>query len=297
MFFKNLHIYRLPALWLPPFPALAEQLARGPFVKCPSNQPVSRGWVPPTNDCDLLYVSGWQVMLALATEQRLLPSSVVNDEVRERAKLFAAETGYAPGRKQLRDLRERVIEELLPRAFTRTTITRVWIDPSEGWLCIDTGSQAKAEEVIEHLRLCLDDFPLSLPRTVMSPQSAMAGWLAVGDLHDNFTVDRDCQVKGVGEEKTTVTYQRCTVEGADEIRGQLAKGLLPTKLAMTWDDRLSFVLHENLAVKRLTFLDLTTEAETPDDQFQADFALMTGELSRFLPQLVEALGGEAEECA
>ncbi|MGA7479604.1 MAG: recombination-associated protein RdgC, partial [Azonexus sp.] len=250
-------------------------------------------------DGALVFALDRQWLLALSVEQRLLPSSVVNDEVRERAEAMETQQGYAPGRKQLKELRERVTEELMPRAFTRRRSTFVWIDPQNGWLCVDAGSPAKAEEVIEHLRHCLDDFPLTLLHTQLSPTSAMADWLAGGDAPAGFTIDRDCELKAAGEEKAAVRYVRHPLEG-DEIKAHLAAGKLPTRLALSWDDRISFILTEKLEIKRLAFLDLLKEAaeksaEHADEQFDADFALMTGELSRFLPQLVEALGGEVAE--
>ena len=300
MWFRNLQLYRLPTPWNIDLAKFDEQLARAPFVKCPSNQPMSRGWVSPRRDGALVYSQGRQWMIALSVEQRLLPSSVVNDEVRERAELIEAQQGYAPGRKQLKELRERVTEELMPRAFTRRRTTYVWLDPQAGWFCVNAGSPAKAEEVIEHLRHCLDDFPLTMLHTQISPQSAMADWLAGGDAPGAFTIDRDCELKAVGEEKAAVRYVRHPLDGdgiSGEIKAHLASGKLPTKLALTWDDRISFVLGEKLEIKRLAFLDLLKEeaeksAEHADEQFDADFALMTGELARFLPQLVEALGGE-----
>ncbi len=299
MWFRNLQLYRLPTSWAIDLASLEEQVARGPFVRCPSNQPLSRGWVAPRRDGALVFALDRQWLLALAVEQRLLPSSVVIEEVRERAEAIEAQQGYAPGRKQLKELRERVTEELMPRAFTRRRSTFVWIDPQNGWLCVDASSPARAEEVIEHLRHCLDDFPLTLLHTRLSPQSAMADWLAGGDAPAGFTIDRDCELKASGDEKSAVRYVRHPLEG-DEIKAHLANGKLPTRLALTWDDRISFVLTEKLEIKRLAFLDLLKEqaersAEHADEQFDADFALMTGELSRFLPQLVAALGGEAVE--
>ncbi len=168
-----------------------------------------------------------------------------------------------------------------------------------GWLCVDASSPAKAEEVIEHLRHCLDEFPLTLLHTQLSPQSAMADWLAGGDAPACFTIDRDCELKAAGEEKAAVRYVRHPLEG-DEVKAHLASGKLPTRLALTWDDRISFILSEKLEIKRLAFLDLLKEeaersAEHADEQFDADFALMTGELTRFLPVLIEALGGEKVE--
>ena len=132
MWFKNLQLYRLPAPWAIDLASLEEQVARGPFVKCPSNQPLSRGWVSPRRDGALVFSLNHQWLIALSVEQRLLPSSVVNDEVRERAEVLEVQQGYAPGRKQLKELRERVTEELMPRAFTRRRSTFVWIDPQNG---------------------------------------------------------------------------------------------------------------------------------------------------------------------
>lgn len=298
MWFKNLQLYRLPTPWTIELAALEEQLARGPFQRCASHEAMSRGWLSP-RDGSLVYSLNRQWLIALGIEQRLLPSSVINDEVRERAKAAEAQQGYAPGRKQMKELKERVTEELMPRAFTKRRTTYVWIDPQAGWFCVDAGSQAKAEEVIEHLRWSLDDFPLQLLHTQLSPTSAMADWLAGGEGPAGFTIDRDCELKAAGEEKAAVRYVRHPLEGS-EIKEHLANGKLPTRLALTWNDRISFVLTEKLEIKRLTFLDLLKEEaeqamENADEQFDADFALMTGELSRFLPQLVEALGGEAAD--
>lgn len=302
MWFKNLQLYRLPTPWAIDLAKLDEQLERGTFSRCPSHQPMSRGWVAPRKDGALIYSSNNQWLIALAVEQRLLPSSVINDEAKERAEQIAEQQGYAPGRKQMKEIKERVTEELMPRAFTKKRTTFIWIDPKNGWFCVDAGSPGKAEEVIEHVRHCLDEFPLKPLHTQLSPQSAMADWLAGGDAPAGFTIDRDCELKAMGEEKAAVRYVRHPLgdEVGGEIKAHLAAGKLPTRLALTWDERISFVLTEKLEIKRLAFLDVLKEeaeksAEHADEQFDADFALMTGEISRFLPQLVAALGGEVVE--
>ncbi len=303
MWFKNIQLYRLTTPLNIDHPKLEAQLSRGPFIKCPSNQPMSRGWASPRNDGELVFSLGGQWLIALAVEQRLLPSSVVNEEVKERAEGIEAQQGYAPGRKQLKELKERVTEELMPRAFTSRRSTFVWIDPVNGWFCVDASSPAKGEEVIEHLRHCLDEFPLTMLHTNLSPVSAMADWLAGGEAPEGFTIDRDCELKACSEEKSSVRYARHPLDGdviEGEVKAHLAGGKLPTKLALTWDERISFILTEKLEIKHLAFLDLLMEqaektAEHASEQFDADFALMTGELARFLPQLIAALGGEVIE--
>ncbi|SIQ95588.1 recombination associated protein RdgC [Aromatoleum tolulyticum] len=297
MFFKNLMIYRLPAPWAMTAEDLAEQLARKGFQPCGNQDQETRGWVSPTGDEFLLHQVGDQWLIALGFEQKLLPSSVVKQEAEVRAEAIAEQQGYKPGRKQMKDLREQVLQELLPRAFVRRTKVFAWIDPVDGWLGVDAPSQTRAEDVLEVLRQTLDWLPLALLRTELSPTSAMADWLAGGEAPAGFTIDQDCELRSITEDHAAVRYVHHPLEG-EEVRGHLTAGKLPTRLALTFDDRVSFVLTEKLELKRLDFLDLVKEkleeqgAEDAAALFDAGFALMTGELRRLLAAVVEALGGE-----
>ncbi|MBI1906107.1 MAG: recombination-associated protein RdgC [Rhodocyclales bacterium] len=299
MWFKNLQLYRLPVGWNVSADDLEQQLARRRFQPCGSQDMESRGWISPTGDEVLVHRVGGQWLLALGVEQRLLPSSVVKQEAAERAEELAERQGYKLGRKQMKELQEQITQEFLPRAFTRRRKVFAWIDPAAGWLGIDAPSQARAEDVLEILRQTLDSFPLALLRTELSPTGAMADWLAGGDAPAGFTIDQDCELKAVTEEKAAVRYVRHTLEG-DEVRAHLEAGKMPTRLALTFDERVSFVLTEKLEIKRLDFLDVIKEkledADSDDARALADaeFALMTGELAPMLAAVVEALGGEVK---
>ncbi|MDR2014492.1 MAG: recombination-associated protein RdgC [Azoarcus sp.] len=294
MWFKNLQIYRLPAGWKITSASLEACLNARPLQPCGSQNIESHGWVPPRNDAALLHAAGGQWLMAFGVESRLLPASVVRQEAEDRAAVLAGKQGYRPGRGKMKELREQVTQEFLPRAFTRRHRIRVWIDPVNGWLGIDTPSTARAEEVIECLRKTIDHFPLVLLRTVRSPGSAMADWL-VGGAPASFTVDQDCELRSVGEEKATVRYTCHPLDGS-EIKNHLTTGKAPTRLALTFNDRVSFVLTEKLEIKRLDFLNGVREelggGEDDEAMFDAEFALMTGELAHLLPALIKALGGE-----
>lgn len=296
MWFKNLQIYRLPANWDMTLERLEEQLAKKPFHPCGSQDMESRGWLSPLGNEVLVHAVGQQWLVCLGFEHRLLPSAVVKQEADERAEEMAEQQGYKLGRKQMKDLREQVMQELLPRAFTRRRRMYAWIDPVNGWLVIDAASQSKAEDMLEQLRHTLDSFPLTLLRTEKSPMSAMADWLAGNEAPAGFSIDQDCELRSVAEDKAAVRYVRHPLEG-DEVKGHLEAGKLPTRLALTFDDRISFVLTEKLEIKRLDFLDVVRdqiegEQEDKEALFNAEFALMTGELAHLLPAVVEALGGE-----
>jgi recombination associated protein RdgC len=299
MWFRNLQIYRLSDEWKWDAAGLSEKLGQAGFQACGAFDMQARGWVPPRGEeGELLLAVNRQWLLALGVEQKLLPAAVIRQYTQARIAELEAKQGFKAGRAQARDLREQVTAELLPRAFVKRRLVYVWIDPIHHWLVIDAASPAKAEEVLEHLKGTLDDLPLRLLRTRVAPGTAMTGWLAGNEAPAGFTIDRDCELSAVGEDKAVVRYVRHALDG-EEIGRHIAAGKAVTRLAMTWRDRISFVLTEQLQVKRLAFLDiLKDEAERQveggGDLFEADFALMSGELAPLMADLTAALDGEAE---
>lgn len=295
MWFRNLQLYRLPENWDMTVDQLSEQLARLSFQPCGSQDMSSQGWAPVLHD-SLVHSVGGQWMIALGVEQRLLPASVVKQVCDDKAEEIEAQQGFKPGRKQMKDVKEAVMMELLPRAFTRRRKVFAWIDPKDGWLAIDAASRSAAEPVVEALHKALDELPLKLLNTENSPGAAMTGWLAGGDAPDGFSIDQDCELRAVTDEASAVRYVRHSLEG-EEIREHIAAGKQVSKLALSFDDKLAFILTDKFEIKRLQPLDSLTgkeegDAKSREEQFDADFALMTGQLRQLIPALLVALGGE-----
>jgi recombination associated protein RdgC len=296
MWFKNLQIYRLPAPWAMTAEQLAGFLVPQAFTPCTSIELQSQGWVAPRPNGGLVHTVNCQMLMALATEKKLLPSSVINQVAKARAAEMEEQQGFKPGRKQMKELKEQVADELLPRAFSIQSSTRVWIDPVNGWLVIDTSSASRAEDVIRFLLKAVERFPLDTLRVAQSPVSAMTEYLLADEAPGGFTVDQDTELRATGQGKATVRYLRHTLESAD-VRRHIEGGKQCTRLAMTWADRVSFVLTESLTVKRVAVLDVLKEIEgsaNDDERFDTDFALMTGELAKMIVDLVAAMGGEMD---
>jgi recombination associated protein RdgC len=299
MWFKNLQIYRLPAPWAITPEKLEASLAPQTFAPCTSLDLQSQGWVSPRDNGMLVHTVNRQMLLLLRTEKKLLPASVINQVSKARAAEIEEQQGFKPGRKQMKELKEQVADELLPRAFSILSNTWTWIDPVNGWLVVDASSTSKAEDVLKLLIKAVDKFPMDSLRVTRSPLAAMTDWLAADEAPHGFTVDQDTELRASGESKATVRYVRQSVE-AEDVRRHIAAGKQCTRLAMTWADRVSFVLTESLAVKRLAPLDVIKEdndvtSKNDDERFDSDIVLMTGELNRLLGDLVEALGGEMKE--
>jgi recombination associated protein RdgC len=296
MWFKNLLVYRLaPDLSLTA-EVFEEKLKDSALRPCGSFEMESRGWVAPRTEDRFLHSLERQWLIMFGVNQKLLPGSVVAQTARERAAKLAEKQEHPVGRKQMRDIRERVLEELMPKALSRRRTLGAWIDPLHHWLVIDTAADKKADELLESLIGADVDIEARRLETQQSPAAAMTLWLSSGQVPAPFTIDQDLELKAAGESRAIVRYVNHPLEGK-EIREHIAGGKTATRLGMTWKNRVSFVLTEQLQIKRVAFLDILKEetqdqAEDAEEQFDIDFALMTGELAALLDDLVRALGGE-----
>ncbi|MDD4979480.1 MAG: recombination-associated protein RdgC [Gallionella sp.] len=297
MWFKNIFIYRLPADFAITATALQEKLAQKPLMPCSGLDKQSRGWVSCRGDDRLVHVAQKQILFALGVEQKLLPAAIINKFAKERIADIEAQQGYKSGRKQMKDIKLAVADELLPRAFALQRITYAWLDLANGRLIIEAASSAKADELLEQLGKTVDNFPVQLLQTELSPVAAMTDWLAREQAPAGFSIDRELELRSSDASKATVRYANHALEGK-EILAHIANGKRVTRLGMTWNDRISFVLNEHLQLKRIDFLEIIKEesskvADNEDEMFELDFTLMTGELAKMLTDLTQALGGEA----
>nr|WP_315539484.1 recombination-associated protein RdgC [uncultured Comamonas sp.] len=289
---KNVIIYRIASSWNGSLQVLEEALQKSPFVPCGPTQEKSSGWVPPRGeDHGLLAESiGGQWMLRFMSESKLLPADVLNRKVAEKTDAIEKEFGRKPGKKEKQELKDEAKLDLLPMAFTKKGAMWVWLDPQAKLLVLDTGAQGRADEVVTLLVESLQGFGVALLDTQTSPQTAMAHWLVSQEPPVGFSVDRECELKAADESKAVVRYGRHPLD-IEEVKEHVQQGKLPTKLAMTWDDRVSFVLSDTLQVKKIAFLDSVLDEAGEEGGFDTDVAIATGELSRLIPDLVEALGG------
>lgn len=296
-------LYRLGPGWPASAAQLEEALAREPFAECGATQQKSTGWVPPRGQDHgaLVEAVDGQWIARFAIETKPVPGDAVRRKVQEAVAQIEKTSGRKPGKKELRDLRDDALIALLPQAFARRSQVSVWLNPRERWLVLDAGSQGKADELISSLvRVSGQGFAIHLLQTARSPQAAMAGWLAAqsaDELPAALHVERECELKGSGEEPAVVKFARHDL-ATDEVRQHIAEGKLPTRLALGWQGRVGFVLTQALQLKKIAFLDgVFDERPAPanaDERFDADVALATGELSGLIADLLAALGGEVD---
>ncbi len=298
MWFKNLLLYRFTEPFTLLSDELEQSLAKHGFKPCASQQLESIGWTSPLGRGHetLVHPAQGFYMVCARTEEKVLPTAVINELLQERVTEREDAEGHKLSRKERSELKDEIIFELLPKAFHFSRSTYAYIDSRQGWLIVDASSSQKAEKLLSLLRESVGSLPVVPPVTVNHPNTVMTEWLTNPEtVPAEFEIEDECELRG--EEGGIVRCKRHDLS-APEIKNHLQNGKLVTKLALTFADKLGFVLDEQLALKRLKFLDTLQErAEDIDGsdelaRFDADFSIMTLELAEFLPHLMNLFGGE-----
>ena len=296
MWFRNLKVFRLTPHWADHIETMGEALKSHAFAGSDDLSATAQGWVAPRENDDRLAVPvQGQYLLALRLEKKLLPATVINQETKARALLLEAEQGYKPGRKQLKDLKQSVTDELMPRAFRIARDIGVWVDPVNRWLVVDAASSGQAEEVLSALGKSMHPYPVEPIQLSHSVTGLMTNWMIAGQAPDGFGLDPESQWQSTGDSAGVIRYVRHELSN-EAITRHVQAGYQCTRLALTWQDRISFVLTETADCKRVNALDILQEranaesGTTPEDKLDSDFMLMTAELNQLLIALTEALG-------
>jgi len=302
MWFKNLAIYRFTESFNDSAETLAEKLESMQFTPCTQQQQFSAGWTVPLalaeGEGSLVHSANGFMMLCLKKQEKVLPNVVIAEIVTERAEEAEEKQGRKLNKKERAELKDEVIFELLPQAFAFSRKTYAYIDPKGGWIVVDAASAKKAEDLLSLLRKTLGSLPVVPPSTKNRPINVMTQWLVEEKSPTDIKVEDECELRSPEEDGGIIRCKRHDL-AAPEIKNHLDTGKQVSKLAISWAERLSFIVDESLMIKRLRFLELIqdqvadTQANDETEQFDADFSIMTAELANFLPHLLEIFGGES----
>jgi recombination associated protein RdgC len=299
--FKNAKVYQLQVPFEFDQMALHAQLSERRFRPCGPVETATMGWTAPLgpNAEMLVHTVGKVHLIAMRRQERLLPGSVVAEAVAERVAEIEQTEMRSVARRERSQLREELLAEMLPKAFTRSRVVRAYIDVAEGWVVIDASSDKAAEEVLVLLRQSLGRFPAKPLEPQVLAAARMSDWVRSGQAAEGFELEDSCILQDPDETGSTV---RCRGQdlSAPEVRNHLDTGKRAVSLGLNWKDRLSLVLDDDLSLKRLRFADeVANELDTGDADddgavLDAELALLSLELRAVLAGLGRAFGLEVE---
>ena len=267
------------------------------FSSCTPAQASSLGWVPaPDDPASALACGGAILDGASQARGKLLPATVVREQANERCAQIAKAQGRKVSRRERLAVTDEVTQDLLPRAFSRSSTIRAIIADQAGWIWIDSSSAGRSEEVLNHLREALGNLPAVLPDTQKSPAHMMTQWLMQGGVPDAIELGDEADFADQREEEF------CEGAGyldSEEVLAHLASGHQVEKVALEWGARVAAIVDKDLSLRRLKFSDAIREAndELVEDSLaraDADFLILCEVLAGFQTDLIKAFGGIAE---
>lgn len=300
-FFKNLMVYRLSRDFNIDIAELEQQLQLLRFTPCGSQDMAKTGWYPPLGqELDQLHHEvNNQILLVIRREEKMLPKPVISEELGKRVSRLEQDQGRRLKKTEKDSLRDEVLHSLLPRAFSKNSVVRLWINVTDGLIMVDASSAKRAEDSLALLRKTLGSLPV-VPLTMETPiELTITEWVRSGNAPAGFALGDEAELKAILEDGGIGRFKKQALV-SDEIHVHLEAGKVVTKLSLDWQERVQFVLCDDGSVKRLKFTDELMQQNDDIDRediaqrFDADFVLMTGELSSLINGLTTSLGGEAK---
>ncbi|ASK92669.1 recombination-associated protein RdgC [Xanthomonas campestris pv. trichodesmae] len=295
MFFRNLTMFRFPTSL--DLSAVEELLPQCTLKPVGPLEMASRGFVSPFGREETEQLShrlGDFLWLAVGGQDKMLPGAVINDAHEQKCAEIEKREGRRPRGNARKRLKDDIIHELLPKAFVRNSRTDVILDLANGLAIVDTSSRKVGESVVSEIRGMLGSFPALPLNAEVAPRAVLTGWIAGEPLPESLSIGEEAELRDPIEGGAIVKCQHQELRG-DEIDKHLEAGKQVTKLALVLDDNLSFVLGDDLVIRKLKFLDGAldqlddVEGDGARAELDARFALQSAEMRRLFLVLEQAL--------
>ncbi len=295
--FKNAMIYRLTKSLDWSEKTLSDALENNQYHPCNQSEMSKFGWSTPLKGSELLYFTvGKQILLLAQKEEKILPAHVIKRELDARVEKLEQAENRKLKKVEKQTLKDDVVATLLPRAFSKYQQTALWIDAENNLIYVDAASAKRAEEALALLRKSLGSLPVVPLTFANEPSLVMQEWVAKESIPQWLVSLEEAELRDANNGVIRCKQQALD---SDEILS-LVNSKYVTKLALEWEEHLSFVLNEDCSLKRLKFADQIREKnddilkEDYAQRFDADFVLMTGILSKLTENLLHDFGGEKE---
>lgn len=299
--FKSLVIYKMSRDADVSIENLAKELPNFTYSPCGSQDMKKTGWVPSIEGSkELLHSSNGHVLLTIMTEEKIIPASVIKECVAEKVARIEESQGRKLKKTEKESIKDEVLHELLPRAFSKYNKTLIWIHNASKRIMVEAGSAKKAEDALALLRKTLGSLPV-VPFTTETPiELTLTSWIKEQVIPDGFTVLDEAELKAILEDGGVITSKKEDLFN-EEIKQHIDAGKMVTKLAIDWREKISFLFTSDGLLKRIKMSDAVMEQNSDIDKedaaqkFDADFVLVTGELIQMLDDVDKAFGALSEE--
>jgi recombination associated protein RdgC len=287
MWFKNAQIFQLKDTESLDTNELIDKIPEFPLKECGSQEEFSFGWMPLIRNSEQWSLASDRCLLFRAgKEEKVLPSAVVREELEAKVAEIELIEGRKVGRKEQSDMKDELVFTLRPKAFSKRTDIWAYIDLQAKILVLNSTNAGMTELLFKHLQTTLGSFPMTPLQAQVAPSSLMTDWLVKNEVPASLETGDECEIQDSSEDKATIRFKALEPLSEDVTR-HLEQGMAVKNLALRWTDKLSFVLHEDLTLRKIKFDDALKEAAFNDSQggglsdMDANFSIMSLTMREF----------------
>lgn len=287
MWFNNIQIFQLKNVEALDTNELVDKLPDFPLKECGSQEEFSFGWLPLIRKSEQWSLIGNNcLMIRAGKEEKVLPSSVVREELENKVSEIELLEGRKVGRKEKSDLKDELVFTLRPKAFSKRSDIWCYFDLKAKILVVNSTNASLTELLFKQIQTTLGSFSMTPLQALASPSSIMSEWLLNNDLPASLETGDECEIQDGSEEKAKIRFKALDPLSEDVTR-HIEQGMMVMNLGLKWTEKLSFVLHEDLTLRKLKFDDTLKDQAFNDSQgggladLDANFALMTLTLREF----------------
>lgn len=300
MWFKNVTAYTFTqeaqqhiSLWQDAF---SEQA----FSPLTSQQLQTIGFIPPVASLpdQLLYLVHDYAVFAIKQEEKILPAAVVNEQLSRRVAQIEEKEGRKVTRKERLDLKDEIIFELTPKAFSKSKVLWGFVSLKENLLVLNCSSASQSDKLIDCIREATTTLPIIPLTSKQIPTQLMTGWLKNTKAPEHFQFGESTVLKSLSEQGAAIRFKQCDLF-AQDIPAHLDKGFIISELTLIYKEKIQCTIDEKLFIKQIKLTDSYQDSLDHEDiedevaHFEHSITFMALELLDLIKGVKQALAADS----
>lgn len=291
---KSARVYKID---LPSAKALEQHLSEKRFIEPMELESGSIGFVMRDS---VQYVDQFVGGMAftLRLDEKIVPVSAVNSEVKKRIEAFEAKSDHKVGRKHRAEIKEEVVFDFRRKALLKTTIVTCFYDVANRYLYVPTTSATLAGQITSLVVRAVGSVKsetINVSSLKHGLTTRMLNWL--DDEEDAFESFHPC-----GEVVLSVAGYRMAIKmdtlsnASDGLKKALKDGFMVRSLRFQSGTDVSFVLTEDFSFRSIDFPEIESDGKD-DDLWLHEASVQVLNLSSIVIKLCEMLSYKEEQVA
>ncbi|EPE37180.1 recombination-associated protein RdgC [Candidatus Photodesmus anomalopis] len=264
-------------------------LKENQFKPCGRTDKIKIGFIQPIEKTFIHSFSD-NLMFRALKQTKSISYSAFKKQFSEKIKKSEERKQRSLNKKELKNLKEDLIIDLLPYTLPVDKFTNMFTFHSNKYLLIESANYNSAEEYTNLLRKAIGSLPIQpIKSSYKKIETIMTEWVKTGDLPDCFSLGTSAVLKS----QTDGALIQCKNQEltSDEVLKHIELNKMVTQLTINWKEKISFNIKNDFSLTRIKFSNELKETnndifcEDKISRFYADYSLITGEINSLLSDL------------